>query len=574
MNALEGLNAQQQQAAMAGDGPVVIVAGPGTGKTKTLTARIAYLVCQEAVKPEQILALTFTKKAAEEMQMRVGSLLGIGQESKPVISTFHSLCHEILANEAQFVTEPQRLQLIKALPRPAALKGLSARELGLLISRTKNMAEDNANLRRITKAYDVALHQQDLIDYDDLLAQTYALLTKDAKRRAEIQARFAYILVDEFQDTNRLQYEILLLIKGNDNVFVIGDPNQSIYGFRGASGDIFAQFIKDFPKAKQITLTTNYRSAPEVVRLSNALFTDAPQLDAHSTLAGQVRAVQVLNEYSEAAWVLTEIQNAIGGGDLLHAVSDSSHGTERSLKDFAVLYRSRAAATTIQKLIQESGLPYQVVGDGSPYDRPQVQATIALMRACLAGDQPPHEGFTKAEWKAVLNLIQQNEQVSPHALAVHITTVLDFKLDIALQQFLGTLVRFGNLNDAVAYFNDIARQNFYDPAADAITLLTIHASKGLEFPYVFLVGAEDGILPHTNADAHEEKRLLYVAATRAKHHLDILYTQRRGGQPAQLSSFITDVPPDILPKITDPHLESDKRRAVKRAVKRSQQSLF
>jgi superfamily I DNA/RNA helicase len=282
----------------------------------------------------------------------------------------------------------------------------------------------------------------------------------------------------------------------------------------------------------------------------------------------------VLNEYSEAAWVLSEIQNAIGGGDMLRVVSDGERNSERTLKDFAVLYRSRAAAVTIQKIIQESGLPYQVVGDGSPYDQPQVQAIIALMRACLAGDQPPHEGFTKAEWKAVLNLIQQNDQVSPHALAVHITSVLDFKLDTALQQFLGTLVRFTNLAQAVAYFDDIAHQNFYDAAADAITLLTIHASKGLEFPYVFLVGAEDGILPHANADPHEEKRLLYVAVTRAEQHLDILHTQRRGGQPAQPSPFITDILPAVLPKITDPHLESDKRRAVKRAVKRSQQSLF
>src|SRR5579859_6917742 len=287
MDFLGELNKAQQRAATAGDGPVLIVAGPGTGKTKTLAARIAYLIAGANVPPAQILALTFTKKAAEEMRQRVNILLASGGKSPtalPYISTFHALCHELLGGqELQFVSEPARLDIIKKLPKPAALKGLSTRELALKISRTKNMAETDPALLQLAEAYDTALHAQNGADFDDLLTRTRDLLTTDADARTRLQSRFTHLLVDEFQDTNVLQYELLQLLRGNDNVFLIGDPLQSIYGFRGASGSIFDTFRQDFPQATAITLTINYRSVPEVVQLSNALFREAPDLDRKST---------------------------------------------------------------------------------------------------------------------------------------------------------------------------------------------------------------------------------------------------------------------------------------------------
>ncbi len=561
------LNAEQQQAVEAVDGPVLIIAGPGTGKTKTLAARIVHLLESGAARPEQILALTFTKKAAEEMQSRV--------PKKGVhVTTFHALCHELLGGELDFVSEPARLQLIKKLPKPAQFKGLATRELSLLISRFKNMAEDDAELAKLTKAYDAALQEMGQVDFDDLLVQARDMLRQDATKRKETQAHYTHILVDEFQDTNRLQYELLLLLRGNDNLFVIGDPLQSIYGFRGASGNIFEQFLADFPRTQKIALHVNYRSAPEIVRLSNALFADTNQLKPHATNMGSVRAVQVLNEFSEASWVLAEIQKAIGGGDFLRAVSDDDRAAQHTLKDFAILYRSRAVAKTIQNAVQESGLPYQIVGDGSPYEQPQVQAIIALMRACLDGEQPTHEGFRDAEWHALLELIAQREQVSPQALAERISTMLGFEPSLALQQFTGSLVRFATLAEAIAHLDAIAQQNFYDPTADAIALLTIHASKGLEFSHVFIMGAEEGVLPHANTDLAEEKRLFYVAVTRAKQRLEILHTKNRGGQRGTLSRFAAELPETVLPKIVDPNLVADQRRAQKRAIKRSQQSLF
>ncbi|HEV7454766.1 MAG TPA: ATP-dependent helicase [Candidatus Saccharimonadales bacterium] len=570
MQFLDELNDQQRLAAEAGDGPVLIIAGPGTGKTKTLTARIAYVLRTGRAQPSEILALTFTKKAAEEMASRVAALV----TQTPRISTFHALCQELLGAEEPFVSEPARIQIIKGLSKPPSLKGLSSRELGLLISRAKNMADDDPAVIKLTHAYDKALHSQGLRDFDDLLVKTRNLLQGDDAARQVIQERYKYIFVDEFQDTNKLQYELLQLLRGNDNLFVIGDPNQSIYGFRGASGSIFAQFMTDFPDGTRITLTANYRSVPQVVALANNIFTADAPLIAQTNRPGSVRAVQVLNEYSEANWVTAEIQRAIGGGDMLRAVSDDDRNSHRTLRDFAILYRSRSAATTMQKIIDESGLPYQIVGEGSPYEQPQAQALIALLRAAATGDTPELEGFTAHETRAVQDLLAQYDGASPSKLAERLIGILGFEQTASLRQFSNALVRFSDLRQAIVYFDTIAETHFYDPKADAVTLLTIHAAKGLEFPYVFLVAAEEGILPHAKANEDEERRLFYVAVTRARDALVMTHTKNRGGQPAQLSRFAQGVAGSVLPKTVDPNLVDDARRAQKRATKRSQQSLF
>ncbi len=569
---LNGLNEEQKRAAEAGEGAVLIVAGPGTGKTKTLTARIAHLISSGQAEPAQILALTFTKKAAEEMAGRVAVLV---QGPQPKIATFHGLCYDLLGIDTPFVADAERLQIIKGLPRPKALKDLSVREVGLLISRAKNSAEiEDPDIAKIVHAYDKQLGVQWLRDYDDLLVETYKLLKDDKKARKAAQSRYRYILVDEFQDTNRLQYEILKLLRANDNIFVIGDPNQSIYGFRGASGTIFDQFRADFPDLTEIALTVNYRSVPQVVRLSNALFESAPDLVPHSEATGLVRAVQVLNEYSEAEWVLGQIQRGIGGGDLLKAVSDDSRASHRRLGDFAVLYRSRPAARVFQKVLAESGLPYQVVGDGSPYDQPQIQAIISLMRSALSGEPVNLEGYTSAERRLLGQELEKVREALPSALVERIIDILGIEPSRDLQQFASVIVRFKDVPGALRYFDEIAEHGFYDPAADAITLLTIHASKGLEFPHVFLVGAEEGILPSSRGDEAEEKRLFYVAATRARERLEIIHAKNRGGQQAEASRFITAIPHDALKRHVDPGMEDQIRRIAKRTAKSSQQRLF
>lgn len=565
------LNNEQLRAVQAEDGPVMIVAGPGTGKTKTLTARIAYLIDSAKARPDQILALTFTKKAAEEMKNRVASLVA----GSPDITTFHAFCYQLLGNETPFVTDAQRLQIIKSLPRPKALKELSVRELGLAISRAKNLPRiDDPDFAKIVRTYNKALAAHEVRDYDDLLLQAYELLKDNAEGREATQDRYRYVLVDEFQDTNLLQYEILKLILKDANVFVIGDPYQSIYGFRGASETIFDAFKTDFPDVTLITLTINYRSVSQVVRLSNALFEDAPNLTTVNEDAGLVRAVEVLNEYSEAQWVLGEIQRGIGGGDLLRAVSDDLRIYHRRLSDFAVLYRTRAAAQTFQKMLAESGLPYQVVGDGSPYDQPQIQAIITLMRAAVHKEQVDLQGYTSAEQRHLYDQLDKVEEAVPSILVERIIDILGIEPSRELQQFASVLVRFKDVPSALRYFDEIAEHGFYDPAAEAITLLTIHASKGLEFPHVFLIGAEEGIMPSVRGDEAEEKRLFYVAATRARERLEITHAKNRGGQQAMPSRFVKLLSHDVLKRHVDPEMESQVRRIAKRLARSSQQSLF
>lgn len=572
MQWLDELNQEQRRAVEAGEGPVLIVAGPGTGKTKTLTTRIAYLLESGAVQPSGILALTFTKKAAEEMRGRVQDLTATAGGA--TIATFHALCFDLLDDRPVFVDDARRTHIISGLAKPVACKGTSARELGLRISLAKNLATDDADILRLTAAYDAELAAQGLMDFDDLLVKTREKLAHDEATRARLHQRYRYVLVDEFQDTNSLQYELLQLLRGTDNVFVIGDPNQSIYGFRGASGSIFERFRRDFAGHTAVTLTANYRSAAEIVRLSNSIFATGTPLQPHRGSAGRVRAVEVLNEYSEANWVVGGITTAIGGHTMLEAVSDDDRAAQRTLKDFAVVYRSRSAALAVQKAMEASGLPYQVVGEGSPYEQPRVQALIALLRCVVSGEEAALDGFTASEVAAVRALLSTEQQASPSKLAARLATVLGFEQSADIQQCINALVRFATVPDAVAYFDHIAETGFYDPEADAVTLLTIHAAKGLEFPVVFLVGAEEGILPHERADAQEERRLFYVAATRARDLLDITYTTFRGGKPVEPSRFIREAGPSVLPVMPDPRLEADKARARKRAIQRSQQSLF
>lgn len=563
---MEQLNNAQQQAARAGDGPLAIIAGPGTGKTKTLVARIRFLQ-DHGVPPARMLALTFTKKAAAEMRERLGN-------TAAYVATFHSLCFDLLrelqGEPPQFITEPARMALIKKLAKPAALKGLTVRDLSLAISRAKNLADADPHVRELMAAYNAQLGALQLYDFDDLLLRLRDELAARPAWRAAVRARFAHILIDEFQDTNLLQYDILQQLRGNDNVCVIGDPLQSIYGFRGADGDMFGRFRQDFPQAVVITLTANYRSAPAIVTLANAVYPAAPQLVAQSAAPGQAKTVEVLNEYSEAAWVLARIQQAIGGSDLQRA----HHNDERrSLRDFAVVYRTRAVARAIQKACTESGIPTQIVGEGSPYEDPQVQTVLQLLARMVHADREVGiKDMTGAQVAALIAAL--DPAAKPLALAEHIIEQFGFAPTAHLRQLCSVLTRFATAAEAVAYFDDIATQQFYDPRAEAVTLLTIHAAKGLEFTHVFIIAAEDGVLPSTRGSEPEERRLFYVAVTRAKEQLDILHARYRGGQKATVSPFVTDIPPTVLPRHTDEALGADQRRTAKRQAKRAQTSLF
>lgn len=627
MNILDDLNAEQRTVATAGDGPLSIVAGPGTGKTKTLTARIVQLVEVQNVAPQTILALTFTNKAAREMQARVAKALGAPDDvaslkvqngvevsehphdNLPRITTFHGLCYELLRGEEelQIISEADRLELLREL-RSQAASELPLREIAAKISRAKNLPRqietDDPTIAALLKTYNAALREQQRLDFDDLLQELHAQLVSDAAFRASVQNRWRHMLVDEFQDTNELQYALLKLLASHDNFFVIGDPLQSIYGFRGAAGDIFARFAADFPKARQITLTTNYRSTPEIVKASNELFKDASELVAHNRASGIVEAVEVHNEYREAEWIVQAIEADLGGTDFQRSHQVSGNERERKFSDYAVLYRTHHVARALKRAFAESGIPFQCVGDDSPYAQKALRTAVASLRfVCFGLEELP-----AAERRLLAKLPRSKLAALKDTYALAPTKFLaeaaqefalikegDANATREFHQVLGALVRFDHLGaeEFLVKFDELAEGEFFDARADAVTLLTIHASKGLEFAHVFVIAAEDGVLPHApkgttgrrseKATAHltlngddieEEKRLLYVAMTRAREHLTILHARTRGGQPAKFSPFLEALSENVLPRTLDPNLKTQTITAQKRKAKNAQVGLF
>lgn len=608
MSALEGLNEAQTLAAAAGDGSLSIVAGPGTGKTKTLTARIVYLV-ENGVSPEQILALTFTNKAAREMQSRVGAALGevvphknVTEEmprgiaferptpGSPRITTFHGLCYELLSdgNPMLIISEAERLELLREL-RIQHASELPLREIAAKISLAKNAtnATSDPTITALLQKYNAALREQNRWDFDDLLHELYTRLESDGTLREKIQRRWRYILVDEFQDTNELQYALLKLLASHDNFFVIGDPLQSIYGFRGAAGDIFKRFEEDFPHTRRVTLTANYRSTPEIVAASNALFKDAPQLVAQTQTPGAVEVVEVLNEYREAGWIVQTIEADLGGTDFQRSHRVSGNERTRKFGDYAVLYRTHHVARALKKSFEASGIPHQSVGDDSPYAAKTLRTVIAAFRRAAFGAEAlsPAENRSLAKFpQKILSELQSQTSLAPTKFLEVVAEKLGlFKDDNAAREFhqtLGALMRFDRLGAEkfLIKFDELAEADFFDPNADAVTLMTIHASKGLEFTHVFVIAAEDGVLPHAPKNGaqnlDEEKRLLYVAMTRAREHLTILHARTRGGQPATFSSFFDATPAAVLPRLLDPNLTAQTIAAQKRKAKNAQVGLF
>lgn len=584
------LNLEQRQVVETGSGPLMVIAGPGTGKTKTLTARIVHLLQTKQAKPTEILAVTFTAKAATEMRERVAAQLAHG--NLPTITTFHAFCYELLQNNnlaaGRFATDTERRMLIAELPKPDSLRHLSNKELSLLISRFKNAVDHTSfdpALGRLTARYNLALTQVGLQDFDDLLVEAYRVLQADQTIRRTVQARCKYLLVDEFQDTNELQYKIMRLCAGQ-NILVIGDPLQSIYAFRGAQGAIFDQFAADYPQAKTVTLKTNYRSNRAIVALAKTLYPKLT-LQTHSQQHGRVTISKTLHEYAEAAFIINSIESRLGGTNLLK-VTQTNDDSVQGFCDFAIMYRTHHVARTIKRQLAESGIPYQVVGDESPYARPVPAAIIRLLLWVLASKPIDEQELKTLAALKKISLARLTERVavwqaSQHSVTALAQTIIDeLGLSVtsnedqqALRQCHNMLVQFGADTKACAeHVQQLAQSDYYDPRAEAVTLLTIHAAKGLEFAHVFLCAAEEGIIPHNREGTmlDEERRLLYVAVTRAKQQLDILYTSTRNRQPAKPSRFISNLPGYAHQE--DPATAVLQKKHARKQLKRRQKTLF
>jgi len=550
---LAGLDDDQRHAAATTAGPLLIIAGPGSGKTRTLTHRIAHIVADHDVAPEQCLAITFTRRAADQMRERLIDLLGKHAE-RIAIHTFHSLGLMMLREQPdaaglqrgfRIADEAERVAL---LAKTLDLSEHKAETLLRVISRAKRGGNpQDTNLVEAIAAYRRALRAANTVDFDDLIGLTVDLLKASPILAEHYRSRFRFISVDEFQDLDAQQYLLLTLLAPADaNICVIGDPDQAIYGFRGADASCFERFRKDYPHAATVCLARNYRSSGTIVTASAqvlaAVRSDAGMAEIVRDMHECITIHAAATERAEAEFVVASIERLIGGHTFFSLDSGRSTGAraDLSFSDFAVLYRTDAQSAALIEAFERSGIPFKKHGDVALGDDPSVQA---LLRAMGTLDETTGKTIIDTLRTAASQLEHKNQ-----AAGAEIRSALQ-RLTRVAQTCEGN---GKHLSDAIALANDV---DLFDPRADRVSLLTLHAAKGLEFPVVFVTGLEDGLLPlHWGqadpASAAEERRLFYVGMTRAKDQLILtraLARPWRGRVCAQSPSpYLADIERELL----------------------------
>lgn len=647
----DGLNPQQQQAVTAGEGPILVLAGPGSGKTRVLTHRIAYLIRERGIHPSAIMAVTFTNKAAGEMRARVEALLG-GSLKGLTIGTFHAICARLLRREAEHT--PQRADyLIYDTDDQLSLIGQAMNELNVdskkfrprqilnAISTAKNeligpdsfTAQGYAGevIERVYIRYQELLIASNARDFDDLLMDTAVLFRDNPEIRARYQQFYEHLLVDEFQDTNAAQYMLVRqLAAPQNNVFVVGDEDQAIYAFRGADYRNVMQFRSDFPNATVILLEQNYRSTQMVLdaaravidknahRTPKALFTDS----------GHGEPLSVYEAYSdaeEADYVVNTIEDLRRKG--MH------YG------DFAVMYRTNAQSRALEEGFIRAALPYKLVGGIGFYKRREVRDLTAYLRLINSPDDTvsfnriinvPKRGIGKKSlddfhaWAAqnryrtgqALEALADGEVSSlgasaarkfvefylllsewrTMALSGNLSALMDdiiartnftlylhessdttdeaLERDENVREFRAQVARKQEQGQSLIQFLEemalVADVDSLGADADAVTLLTLHAAKGLEYPVVFMTGLEEGLLPHQRSldepeQMAEERRLMYVGLTRAMRRVYLTYAFRRlmygDSTPGIPSRFLSDIPAKLTQGSAPRLLDQRDRRS-------------
>ncbi len=602
---LKGMNDQQRAAVTAGDGPVLVLAGPGSGKTRVLTHRIAYLVEERHIPAWHIMAVTFTNKAAQEMKNRVVTMLGeSGRLDGLSLGTFHAICARILRVEAEYTpytgdyvifdTDDQlklmgqvvaelNLDVKKNNPRGLLSKVSAAKNE--LIAASEYQAGDYAaeKIRRVYQHYDNLLRANNARDFDDLLMHTVQLFQANADVLDKYQRRYFHILVDEFQDTNMAQYTLVRLLSGERrNLFAVGDPDQSIYAFRGADYRNVRRFREDYPDAQVILLEENYRSHQAILDAATGVInqnTDRTQKDLFSQrkVGPPTLIYEAYNEEDEARFVVETIADLTARGDHLPG-------------DFAIMYRTNAQSRAIEDSFLRAGMPYRLIGATRFYGRKEIKDVLAYLRLIHNPDDNvslqrivnvPTRGVglktleTLAEWAAELGVSPPQAFVSladesveapfnaraRRALAGFAEQVEEWR---ALKDLLGPdemLTRVLNDTGYLSYLNDgtpegesrienvlelrgvaesyaglplstfleevslVSDVDMRDDSTAAPSLLTLHAAKGLEFPVVFIVGLEENILPHSRSI--EPERKIDASPDERRKALEALEEERR-----------------------------------------------
>jgi len=643
---LSELNPQQREAVTETEGPLLILAGAGSGKTRVITFRIAYLIAERGVAPYNILAVTFTNKAAEEMRNRVERLLGnTRMTSAPLISTFHSLCVRILRQHIEALSEgytrsftiydqDDSQRLVKACIKDLGYddKQLGPRAVQGAISGAKNRQGDDAAsyaarveygdekraaIARVFRLYEERLRNNNALDFDDLLIKTVQLLRRVPEVREKYNDKFRYILVDEYQDTNSLQFALIrFLTEKQQNICVVGDEDQSVYRWRGADISNILNFEQHYPQAKVIRLEQNYRSTQNILDAAGAVVRNnterkGKQLWTANPTGERIRYYQAFDAEAEARFVAAKIEE---------------HRRREADLRAAVLYRTNAQSRVFEEALRRSGITYNIVGGFSFYERAEVRDIISYLKLALNPhdsialqrviNTPPRglgkqtldeiarraKDYGVSHWETIAIMTDKGEGLTPRATSALrnfqniITELVKVATnasasetpvsDIVKAAILDTgyanhlkaensdeaEARLENLQELVNAAVDYDQQgqdglrDFIDHAAlvsdsdqykrDApVTLMTMHSAKGLEFPLVFIVGMEDGLFPHSRsatdpAELEEERRLCYVAITRAERFLYVLHAMKRRVYGEELASepsqFLNEMPLDLM----------------------------
>ncbi|HLA03857.1 MAG TPA: ATP-dependent helicase [Patescibacteria group bacterium] len=620
---LKELNKEQIKAAKSSSPFIEILAGPGTGKTKTLVARIRFLL-EKKIKPGQILAITFTRKAADEISRRLGN-------RKVFTGTFHSLALLILKEagiEPEIIPEQKRLLLIKKLRQDKALEvgisALTARELGLIISRSKSSNIVPANYKVLVNLYQLLLKKEKLSDFDDLLLDAYEQLKTSAELQQKFSSRFSHLLVDEFQDTNEIQYKLLKELDAQ-NIFIIGDPLQAIYAFRGSDSSIFEKFENDF-KPERIVLNKNYRSGLKIVAAAYSLFPDVAVPHALNDTVDSVQLWQTLNEFTEADFILAQIARNLGGLDLNQAGELNVHEKEKDeFSDYAVIYRTHGMSRILQQRFKDSGIPFQVIGGNSILSDKTLNflcllygylfsrsgkdfANLLQSKIVALSDRGVErisrikeenlfasvktmylqKQLTQKKLGKLLQLIESFAEVTdPQAIISEAINTFDLHAAVdelnlrnnAFDEFEMLVSRFETVAGFAEHLVELAENGYYDEYSNKVTLLTMHAAKGLEFKNVFICGFEDGIIPFTKFERSEEelleeKRLLYVAMTRARNNLYLLSARERMRLKAEPSRFWNLIKGDNVNVLEDAAIKKYEKKRKATKAKKSQLKLI
>ncbi len=556
---LKDLNSEQQEAVRHFRGPAIVLAGPGTGKTRVLTRRIAYLIRHEHVDAEKILAITFTNKAAQEIRNRVRELIRSQNTARQLtITTFHALGYQILNEHAGLIyrkapvvifDEQDRLKILSRHPEiekneySAISRQIRERKLFL-----NSDAEDD-RFASIFNWYEQFLREQNSVDLEDLIFRTVTLFSRNPDILAPYHHRFQWILVDEYQDINQGQYKLLKLLASGaqPNLYVIGDPNQAIYGFRGADVSFIRRFEQDFPGAAGFRLKISYRCSDNILKASNLMLNNEAQPAFLSGLdkGVKIQIVQEATDKSEAEFIARSIERMMGGVRFFSMDSDISEGDQAdkisSFSDFAVLVRLNRLIPNLEKALNDHSIPYQIVGHDSWLREEPVRTIIDILRCQLAPERCYLKqelltiGVNGADWELLNRYPIDKTTVTDllELIAAHFVELKSAKDRKRFKKLTELAQPFGKDLQAFLQWVILGQgQDLYRPEAEQVTLMTLHASKGLEFNCVFIAGCEQGLLPYSLfenqiSDVKEERRLLYVGMTRAKRYLFLSHAKKR-----------------------------------------------